>query len=76
MARRNPTNRILRTLLPFSFPRPKLGRGVCTGNNHRKVPRSCSGKGVAAVRFLRGTLFAEVRIGIRDLRVKSAARLK
>ena len=30
--------------------------------------------GVAAVRFLRGTLFAEVRIGIRDLRVKSAVR--
>ena len=30
--------------------------------------------GVAAVRFLRGSLFAEVRIGIRDLRVKSAVR--
>ena len=30
--------------------------------------------GVAAVRFLRGTLFTEVRIGIRDLRVKSAVR--
>ena len=30
--------------------------------------------GVAVVRFLRGTLFAEVRIGIRDLRVKSAVR--
>ena len=30
--------------------------------------------GVAAVRFLRGTLFAEVRLGITDLRVKSAVR--
>ena len=32
--------------------------------------------GVAAVRFLRGTLFAEVRLGITDLRVKSAVRQK
>ena len=32
--------------------------------------------GVAAVRFLRGTFFAEVRLGITDLRVKSAVRQK
>ena len=30
--------------------------------------------GVAAVRFLRGILFAEVRLGIRDLRLKSAVK--
>ena len=30
--------------------------------------------GVAVERLFRGTLFAEVRLGIRDLRVKSALR--
>ena len=30
--------------------------------------------GVAVVRFLRGTLFYAVRLGIRDLRVKCAVR--
>ena len=52
-------------------------QGACNGDSGGPLQVFMENRiqhGVAAVRFLRGTLFAEVRIGIRDLRIKSAVR--
>ena len=61
-------------LRPHTIREVKTKIRISSSRSCLEFPCDFEGLIVATVRFLRSTLFAEGRLGIRDLRVKSAVR--